>query len=333
MSGKRGGFKNKRCLEMAEHCMLQERKADLCSHYILIHPFIDNKPDIDISDFSLHTQEQAARVSDYINQRNKRIKESLEKLRRMTSKYEKSAIKKTSTTDYGINNDDDAEYEEYLEKTKQKAVGLGFNEDFKKIPDIDIKNEWSFPRVSGFYTKLGDYFRCKHVDDGLALKKIVEKDLCTHCLAAEKSRRILITGARKYEVDDLEKYKQLLDEKLMLMIGHWSNINSVVKAISDYSKQQSDKRTALSTATKRKKRSIKEKLIYEAYLKMLRDKTPKDKKLIAALTENKMAGQIKEEIIADLNTKGITSISERTIINILRKRDKSKFPWYPWEKI
>jgi hypothetical protein len=45
-----------------------------------------------------------------------------------------------------------------------------------------------------------------------------------------------------------------------------------------------------------------------------------------------MAGIVREHILADLKAKGIGSISIQTIIDILRKRNKERIPFYPWEE-
>lgn len=177
---------------------------------------------------------------------------------------------------------------------------------------------------------MGNYFKCKYVDDGQALNEIVEKDYCRDCLAKKKVLRECIMGARKFEVDELERYKQLLDEKLMLMIGYWSEKNPDIDRLSDFLKQYHAKRIAKSTATKRDRRLKKEKIVYEAFRWLLVDKkTRKDRKWLAGLSENRFAGMIKDEISGDLKMVGSDKISNETIIDILRKRDKEKFSWYP----
>ena len=57
-----------------------------------------------------------------------------------------------------------------------------------------------------------------------------------------------------------------------------------------------------------------------------------NKETIKQLSENKMAGIVREHILADLKAKGIGSISIQTIIDILRKRNKERIPFYPWEE-
>jgi hypothetical protein len=108
-------------------------------------------------------------------------------------------------------------------------------------------------------------------------------------------------------------------------------------------------RTTKSTDTKRSQRAVKEKYVIEAYTHMVNDKT--EKAILKTLSETKMAQRVKERVEADLknvrtskqrlvlklkvgrNESVIsTGLSHQTIIDILRKRDKTKLPFYPWEK-
>jgi hypothetical protein len=108
-------------------------------------------------------------------------------------------------------------------------------------------------------------------------------------------------------------------------------------------------RTQLSSKTKRSQRAVKEKYVIEAYVRMVNDKVEKAR--MASLSENAMAKLIKERAEADLKkvkTSGshpvlkekvgrnqsviFTGLSTKTIIDILRKRDKTKLPFYPWEE-
>lgn len=125
------------------------------------------------------------------------------------------------------------------------------------------------------------------------------------------------------------------------IIGYWNAKGNITD--SDL-KQFHTIRTAKSTLKKREHRKIREKKVYEAYLKMVRDKPPEDRIIIAAMSEHKLAKIIKEMIKDDLHYYGKDQksgrqkliklgISEETIIDILRNRDKNKFPWYPWEKV
>lgn len=95
-------------------------------------------------------------------------------------------------------------------------------------------------------------------------------------------------------------------------------------------KQFHSMRTALSTKTKKEKRQIAEKYVYDEFLKMIKNSS--DRKVIGNLSEHKLATMIKKQIMSDLQERGIKKISEETIIDILRKRDKNKFKWYPWEE-
>jgi hypothetical protein len=103
-----------------------------------------------------------------------------------------------------------------------------------------------------------------------------------------------------------------------------------------------------SQGTKKEQREIKERLVIETYLKMVNDKT--EKAVLKTLSENKMAQRVKERAEPELTKvktsdgkpvlkrtidhKGnikYTGLSTKTIIDILRKRDKTKILFYPWE--
>jgi hypothetical protein len=106
------------------------------------------------------------------------------------------------------------------------------------------------------------------------------------------------------------------------------------------------RRIKKATDTKRSKRAVKEKYVIEAYTQMINEEK---KTMLKNLSENKMAQLIKKRVEADLKkvkTSGhhpvlkpkvgrneivtCTGLSTKTIIDILRKRNKDKLPFYPW---
>ena len=103
-----------------------------------------------------------------------------------------------------------------------------------------------------------------------------------------------------------------------------------------------------SQKTKKEQREIKERLVISTYLKMVNDKI--DKIELKNLSENKMAQRVKERAEPELTKvktsdgkpvlkrtidhKGnikYTGLSTKTIVDILRNRDKTKILFYPWE--
>jgi len=122
----------------------------------------------------------------------------------------------------------------------------------------------------------------------------------------------------------------------------------LIKADSGSELKKRDKaRTLLSTETKQSQRAVKAKYVIEAYTRMVNDKVEKAR--MESLSENKMAERVRERIEADLKkakTSGhhpvlkpkigrdervtFTGLSPQTIIDILRKRDKTKLSFYPW---
>ena len=138
---------------------------------------------------------------------------------------------------------------------------------------------------------------------------------------------------------EMWKYKflePLVTNKAREALGYWTVIL----------KRKKDSKN--SQGTKKEQRAIKEKLVFETYLRLI--KNPSEKKALENLSENKMAKHIEKLAIQDLKNmktaKGLPvlkeikdqqgnisykGISKDTIINILRNRDKLKIPSYKWE--
>lgn len=83
-------------------------------------------------------------------------------------------------------------------------------------------------------------------------------------------------------------------------------------------------RTKKSTKTKQEKRRAKESAVLQAYRRRIDD--PQKKKILEKIPESKVAQILKDDIGHNL------ALSITTIKDILRKRDKVKFPFYPWEE-
>jgi len=83
-------------------------------------------------------------------------------------------------------------------------------------------------------------------------------------------------------------------------------------------------RTQKSTKTKQEKRRAKESAVLQAYRRRIDD--PQKKKVLEKIPESKVAQILKDDVGHNL------ALSITTIKDILRKRDKVKFPFYPWEE-
>jgi hypothetical protein len=170
------------------------------------------------------------------------------------------------------------------------------NEDFSRINNIDIKKCFSFYRIFHFSTLLR---QLSHT-----LPRYDQEDL----------------NVRIQRYMTLEEYDRLLHDKFKQLEGYWS--------VDDRLKEFQSSRTKKSTASKKINRRIKENIVCDEYRKWLKEQ---NKETIKHLSESKMAEIIKKGIIDDLKEKGINKISVKTIIDILRKRDKIRLPTYPWK--
>ena len=198
-------------------------------------------------------------------------------------------------------NDDD---EEDIKIKRQLECSNSDRGDLSRIHTIDMSDYFSFRRIATFCYSISTLY------NSLAVS----------------------SKGLKERIDDfhiLQEYKEILRDRHNQLIGYWSAKTGI--NFNERLKEFHAKRTEKSTEAKRRNRKIKERYVCEAYLKMIKGKSQNDRKIIAALSEHKMARQIKEEITPLLNKENIKSISEETIIDILRKRDKSKVQWYPWK--
>jgi hypothetical protein len=176
-------------------------------------------------------------------------------------------------------------------------------EDLDRIYTIDIKNTFSFMRIANYSKVL---MQLSHT-----LSNYDQEDVQVRIVRFSK----------------LVEYSNGLNDKFNQLSGYWAAQTGI--DINAKLKEFHSSRTSKSTEAKRKNRRIKEVDVCYEYIQLLK-KT--NKETIKQLSENKMAGIVREHILADLKAKGIGSISIQTIIDILRKRNKERIPFYPWEE-
>jgi len=244
-------------------------------------------------------------------------------------------------------------------------------EDAFKFPPIRLLNELSrnenfkpvkkYMKLLAVYEKFGDVRNKDFADWWKNYNRHQPKPFMTEKeLRDYKEER----DKRQYEADRRQDEQLQLYEGIRWKIIYFPNtydkryVNTnlgqkdaadVIKARKEDKSKHNAMRTAKATDTKQEKYAIKERYVIEAYTKMVNDKL--EKEILKTLSENKMAQLIKERVENDLKkvkTSGhksvlkskvghkdniiVTGLSPRTIIRILRNRDKSKFPFYPWEK-
>ncbi|MEE9913539.1 MAG: hypothetical protein K4571_17640 [Deltaproteobacteria bacterium] len=151
-----------------------------------------------------------------------------------------------------------------------------------------------------------------------------------------------------YEV--LNVCEQFKEDQTPRKLREYNDAFNDGKKFADIKKKEFEKvRTTKATCTKKEQRAIKEKYVIDTYTKMINDKL--EKAILEALSETKMAKRVKERVEEDLrkaktsrhrsvlkshvdNKRNVivTGLSPRTIIRILRNRDKGKLHFYPWEE-
>jgi len=208
----------------------------------------------------------------------------------------------TTKPDDGPLNDWDNDPEMKKLKLEREILKVD-DEDLSRIYTIDIKNTFSFMRIANYSKVL---MQLSHT-----LSNYDQEDVQVRIVRFSK----------------LVEYSNGLNDKFNQLSGYWAAQTGI--DINAKLKEFHSSRTSKSTETKRMNRRIKEKYVCDEYIKLIRTSS---KETIKQLSENKMAGIIKEHILTDLEAKKIGSISIQTIIDILRKRNKERIPFYPWEE-
>lgn len=310
----------RRCERLIEHIEIKQTQAQSC-YELLHHWYLDHKPDIDILDFSWQTEEQAERCVNFMEALEKRRKETLEKIELVIKKAKKKSENKVATRTL----DDDPEWKKYLAEQEENFVGIGLNEDFEKIREIDIKNYNSIGRICGFYIKLHNYIVMLAVDADykgrLDLTSLASKSNIW------KWREEALLEARKIKLEGLEDYERVLNEKLMLMIGYWS--------AKDFEhRQYHSQRTARAKKAKDDKRQAAKREAVRLYINLLKE-IGDGALLLNKISETKMLNMIKERLDPYLKGKGLydaqKGISVRTLQRMIREAyEEGKINSYPW---
>ena len=281
-------------------CLLEE-KAD--------SPLAIPQDGVKFSDlFDVSTKEKYERNKKHLQSWMNKVNKLNSKLQSQIDYWEEKQIQipesKFVQEFIDISADLDDNDKEDLKIKRQLECSNSDREDLSRIHTIDMSDYFGFRRIATFCYSVSTLYNNLAVSSK-GLKKRID------------------------DFHTLQGYKEILRDRHNQLIGYWSAKTSI--DLNESLKAFHTKRTNSSTETKKKNRKIKERYVCEAYLKMIQGKSQNDRKLIAALSEHKMARQIKEEITPILTKENIKSISEDTIIDILRKRDKSKIQWYPWE--
>lgn len=244
------------------------------------------------------------------------------------------------------------------------------DEEAFKFPPIRLLNELSqnknfkpvtkYMKLLAVYEKFGDVRNndfedwWKNYNRHLPKPFMTEKELRDYKEERDK---------RQYEADRRQDEQLQLYEQIRWKIIYFPNTYNtlymnthlgqkdaadVFKAIKEDKIKYTAIRTARSTATRQSQRKKKEEYVIDTYKKMVNEN--KEKAILETLSETKMAQRVKERVEKDLinaktrehkpvlkskvGKKGniiFTGLSPRTIIRILRNRDKNKIHFYPWE--
>lgn len=161
--------------------------------------------------------------------------------------------------------------------------------------------------------------------------------------------------ARTGNLQKLEELKQFDEDNIKEPIFTEQELNANYRAgvydgldiAENEKKAYHGKRTAKASRTKDEQRQIKEEYVLEAYIRMINDKTKRAQ--LEGISESRMALLVKESVeealknaktsnhkpvlkgkVSRKKTLTFTGLSPRTIIRILRNRDKKKISFYPW---
>ena len=271
------------CIEKAYQAKKSHRIS--FSHYLYLIDYFEAKDDsisaipkdgLKFADlFDTSTKEKAERALKHLKSRNEalnelglKIKLNFGALKRQAESWTKEYLKELEK--------EFAAYDQDEKKNQERECLKEDWKDLSRIHAIDIRNYDSFFRVSAFYFILSKRYNALTVSSKRLQERIDEFNI-------------------------LDEHKNILRDKHNQLIGYWSAMTGI--NFNESLKEFHAKRTESSTKTKRMKRKIKEEYVCKAYLIMIQGKSTKERELLASLSEYKIARQIKEEIISDLNKK------------------------------
>lgn len=217
-----------------------------------------------------------------------------------------------------------------MEKSKKKKIDATDSKNTKGAICLDPEKLKASDRVKAEKSRV----KRKIAATGDLSKRADPKNLDENLDESE------IIEEQKYTEDDMRA-----SYRVGLNVGLNAGLNdgdSEKKAFHGYRIKQ-------ATNTKTEQRRKKESYVLDEYRKVVNDKVERAR--IESMSESKMAAYIKARIEKDLSSartskhkpvlprkvdrKGnvtFSGISIQTIIHILRNRDKTKLPFYPWEK-